>query len=147
MSVWARSSAILSREWAIVAPDDQSEGGVWNFKLALLSRGILFKQLEGCYKDQREVSFLVDAGRVQEVRAHWVKQECILILSTPDARNRCLATLEYADGRQEVIGVFRPVPKDEALWQDAWTYDPQQGVYFAVRPVLKTDVWYGKEAA
>ena len=87
--------------------------------------------LIGCYKGEREVSFIAYACDFWAVayEGGWARgQESILFVTEC---NKQYATLLFlADGRTEALGSLKSVSKAEALAQDAWSYNPRTGNYF-----------------
>lgn len=122
------------------------------FALWLIGNGIPFKQLIGCYRGAQEISFLI---RNADFVAHfaefdpWIKgQESIMLLSE-QAHHRTgqrTATLVYsraAGNYKEELGLWTNVTREEALKQDAWTFDPAFDEYYIAKGKRKlTDVIY-----
>lgn len=128
---------------AVTQPtQDAKEQGTRNaeFALWLIANGIPHKQLIGCYKGQKEISFLIRRDDFQDnpvgLRAWLDGQESILVLSAqePHRRGQRTAHLTYlANGAKEELGYWTAVSRTDALTQDAWTYDPAFEQYYVVR--------------
>ena len=94
------------------------------------------KRVSGSYKGEEETSFVVnvqgDRRALLDIAAFF-GQESVLDLDT--SRN---ASLIFINGEEpgtetrEELGKFTRVDKEEALKQDAWTFDGLSGSYFIV---------------
>ena len=92
------------------------------------------KQLEGCYKGTREVSFIANANDFIHLDrcAQFSGQESILVLGPANHANIRPATLHFLDGSlPEALGYMYPVTEEQALREDAWTRDGNQ--YYVAR--------------
>ena len=102
-----------------------------------VENNIKFKVLLGNYQGKRETAYcvpseqfsmIVEAGLVQE-------QESVLelgVMSSSSGLRR--ATIVYLDGRAvEAAGFFVPVPKEDALKLNGWTFDPMNDKFYAIR--------------
>ena len=94
------------------------------FKAAMAHAGIPAKPLLGRYKGQSEFSF-ISRMRDYDVIGPWLNaEESILHIHSYDARDRPRATLKYlAQGIEHDLGRMVPVSRDEALSQNAYTFD------------------------
>ena len=83
----------------------------------------------GCYKGQREFSFIVLTEDFEKHIRHQFcrNQESFLRISEC---NKQYARLDYADGRTAFLGSVRRVPEEVARSQDAWTYRPDTNEYW-----------------
>lgn len=128
--IWARSSPIGQKEWVIFCVG-QSLIRITAFYSYARDRGLNVKRLMGCYKGKQEQSFLIAREDFPQVEDWTRDEDSILVLGRADARNQCPATLVYANGRQEKLGLFRSVSRDIALSSESWTFDPMTQTYFA----------------
>lgn len=105
----------------------------------LLSKeGINFQVLTGIYKNNRELTFLLQSTSVEQHEnnldtAHNLgllfNQESFLEVSNDDT-----AVLHFLSGQDEVLkGTFREVTEKEAIANDNYTYEPIDNRYFVVR--------------
>lgn len=96
------------------------------------------KQLGGCYKGTREVSFLAPSSEWHAARtlALNFNQESVLLLGPKRHRDAHRpAILHYLDDRlPEPLGYFVPVSREFALAREAWTYDPADDQYYVCLP-------------
>lgn len=139
--IWGHSSPIGANHYYIFAVGDQSLITEKAFMQWCINRGINYKPLFGSYEGKTENSFIIGSDDIISVAvAGWLdKQESILHLGACDSRDRRKATLFYLqEGRgfndaskaPVELGVFCSVPKDEAMAQAGWTYDPLLNEYF-----------------
>jgi hypothetical protein len=128
--------AILSAE----RPEYTSEVNQWrsrSLESQLASRDMDQRQLQGVYKGTNERSFLVllpggetgyhYATGLPQLARRWGQESWLYV----DA-NR-FASLHYADGRIEALGVWQAATRADAVAADGHTYDPGTGLYFVVR--------------
>lgn len=89
-----------------------------------------FGRLSGCYKGNREQSFMVvdsERSRAFVDRVTKMAQQESVLFVDQDAK----ATLHYLDnGIEEFIGTFKAVSEDEAKQKDAWTYSLSLNQYY-----------------
>ena len=99
-------------------------------------RGLGVKEVVGCYKGEMERAFVMFADDFDAHVRPWVREEeRVLRLGMPVRRaGDRPASLHYSDGRVEELPNFRQVSPSQALSEDAWTFDPMTGVYFACTP-------------
>ena len=88
----------------------------------IVKHGLSYKHMVGCYKGQREASFLVEYDTQLPLLLDWAKrfnQESVLLLD--EDRN---ARLSYiSNSRKDMnIGKLKPVSKQEVLKLEAWSY-------------------------
>lgn len=104
------------------------------FKAAMAHAGITAKPLLGRYKGNSEFSFISCFSSFSMI-APWLNQEeSILCIHSFDARDRPKATLRYLEnGKQYDLGRLMPVPRELALREDAYTFDPTSNSYFICR--------------
>lgn len=109
----------------------QSPYRIAAFKGAMAEVGIAAKPLIGRYKGADEYSFISLMSDYEHI-APWLNaEESILHIHSFDARERPKATLKYLQqGTEECLGRMVPVPRDKALAQDSYTYDPTYKNYF-----------------
>jgi hypothetical protein len=89
---------------------------------------VAFKRSLGCFKNRREVNFVVitDENTAIDLLREF-KQDSALVL---DSRRN--AYLLDATGATKSIGKFKAVPEDIALRNDGWTFDKVTNQYFIV---------------
>lgn len=104
------------------------------FKSAMAHEGIPAKPLMGRYKGQNEYSFISRMSDYPKI-APWLRdEESILHIHSFDSRDRPKATLKFLkEGRAVNLGRMVPVPREEAIVQDSFTYDPTYDVYFVCK--------------
>lgn len=97
--------------------------------------GLAFKEIEGCYKDSREVSFLVEFDTKEERNLiksfSWLyNQESFLLVN-----GKREATLIYnnRDRQNEDLGTFRGVSMVEALQCESYSYCALLDTYFTCK--------------
>lgn len=120
------------------APKDIEVLSDSEFMRRMTTEGLEFKPLVGCYKAEREMSWLMPKhdACVPWVMEQWMStQESILLLSEmyakPKLRRAALWFLQpRKDSNVVDLGFLREVPEAEALAQDAWTLEPLTGKYF-----------------
>ncbi len=94
--------------------------------------GILYREVEGHYKGNKETSFVV-ANTPQTYEDVYVialldfDQECILLRGEDDK------TYLMNRGSAEYIGKFTQVPEDIAVQQGDYTYDKEYNAYYIVK--------------
>lgn len=99
------------------------------FKTWATAARLSIKQLSGCYKGQREISFIASEDTFQRLK-HWVQEEeSVLVLNRPNRLGHRPATLVYG-AREQSVGYLRAASRSEALLRDSWTYDPLSQSYF-----------------
>jgi hypothetical protein len=103
-------------------------------RVALKNSGIQFKEVEACYKGQKEKSFVIENTLANFNAARNIAlefgQERILIR---DSESK--ATLYFLDfkAKQPIeLGSLNCVTKEYALAQDAWTYDKEHDQYYCI---------------
>lgn len=120
------------------------------FRAWALGEGHAFKSLLGCYKGNKNPSFIMEDTSANRLAiAYWVrKQESILCLGPAYRPNEQglhqlfgnrVAILDYLqpDGyqvfeREPLPGRWQAVSKATALKLDNWTFDPSENQYYAV---------------
>ncbi len=101
------------------------------FKAAMVDQGVWAKPLYGTYKGTTELSFISLMSDYRKIEPWLREEESILHIHSFDARDVPKATLLYLkEGREEYIGRFVPVPKEEALAADSYTLDLVYNNYF-----------------
>ena len=92
-----------------------------NRNIAVIATG------NGSYKGHVEPCYVLKAGQfflelcVETFARFFQKQESVLLLDTLDSMNWRDASLVFADGNTQSIGVWHEVTKDRALKEEAWT--------------------------
>lgn len=119
-------------QYVIFSIDGEEDDAVVEaFEAHLQSWEIGFKRLKGCYKGMQENSWIINSRNWLYVR-YWHElagQESVLHLGRWSNGGRD-ATLYFADGHREHVGRFMLEPKEFALKQEAWTFDPSIPAYF-----------------
>lgn len=106
------------------------------FKSAMVHAGIPAKPLMGKYKGQSEFSFISRMCDYEKISPWLNAEESILHIHSYDARDRPKATLKYlAEGIETDLGRFIHVPKERAIGEEAFTFDPAYGRYFICQHV------------
>jgi len=139
-----------SATWGHSQPHEQdhiifSGSDTLTLAVKLDQMGIEYKKVFGCYKGQREISFITNAKHWNDITLlpELQDEESILHLGDHDARDRRKATLRYLIGvgslgiwfTSEYIGQFRSTSKEIALQQDNYSFDPSgSGTYYIVEP-------------
>ena len=98
----------------------------------LINKGISLKELEGSYKGNKELSFIVSQDHMEDVQAlaKYHNQESIMLLKS-HKHGLYKASLHYLkELLHEDIGYLRQVTKEIALQQDCYSYDKTQDAYF-----------------
>lgn len=96
-------------------------------------QGLGHKYLIGCYKGEIEPAWIVNSKRLPELYKHGFLdgQESILILDHCRNGGARPARLEFLKSGESVdLGLFRQSSEEFARKCDAWSYDPQQNLYF-----------------
>lgn len=104
--------------------------------------GIPFKEIEGVYKNSKELSFVTiikkgisDSKDIKDIAKEF-NQECILSLGEIIVHGLRKATLQYINAEYRTagkdIGYFRQRAKEIAQKEDCYTFDPVTGNYFIV---------------
>ncbi|MFG6605259.1 hypothetical protein ACGYLM_01430 [Sulfitobacter sp. 1A10445] len=89
------------------------------------------KPLLGMYKGQSEQSYISNWKDYKKINPWLVSEESILILGACNSDNEPKASLFYLQSNEYVdLGHLKSVPRDEALLQDAWTFDPFTQNYY-----------------
>jgi hypothetical protein len=97
---------------------------------------IPIKPLIGSYRGRIEWAFITTKEGFAQIEAagFTAEQESVLYLGSADARDRRKASLVYtATDHIETLGWYGSVTEAEAKASEAWTYDPEQGLYFIAR--------------
>lgn len=97
---------------------------------------IPIKPLIGSYKGRMEWAFVTTELGFANIAAagFTAEQESVLYIGAADARDRRKASLVYTGTHQvEELGYYGSVTEAEAKARDAWTFDPEQGLYFIAR--------------
>lgn len=97
----------------------------------LSARMIPFKVLQGRYNGIDELSILVSGFEHRELVENIAKsnsQECYL-----ESHNDRSTFLVFPDGSKQGIGVLTGATKEEAEAVGAYSYDPQEGLYFVTK--------------
>lgn len=101
------------------------------FRAAMIHEGVWAKPLLGKYKGTTEHSFISRMSDYRKIEPWLNEEESILHIHSFDARDVPKATLLYLkEGREEYIGRFMPVSREEALAADSYTYDMVYNNYF-----------------
>lgn len=123
-------SAELSNSNAIINKQKTS-----SLKGLLERSGLPFKPVEGCYKDSKEVSFVVEVENRDEIRlvqdfSKLYGQESFLLID----ESRDVTLIFNADeSENRSLGKFVAVGKAEALVEDSYTYCVETDTYFVCR--------------
>jgi len=132
--VWGTSSPSAFTPYAIfcVGNDKVREAA---FRAWALDKGVPFKSLHGCYKGIQEASFIIPQEYLDYCTQWWINEESILLLSSQYRSRRMygtrIAVLYFPKyGLTQPIGEWQRQPKEYALKQEAWTYDPSQDEYY-----------------
>lgn len=128
--VWGHSSRSGFNEYIIFCVG-QDHRRITAFRSWAQHKGIPFKSLKGCYRGQKEDSFIINARDWDLVKPWTIKEESILRLGHCNARDQRPAQIEYADGRTEELGYMRSCRRAEAFARDGWTYCPTLNSYSA----------------
>jgi hypothetical protein len=101
---------------------------VLDCELILVSKGILFNRVLGCYKGEQENAWIINRKDWHAIVNHALvsQQESILHLGKLDrtqSKDVRPGVLEYSAIQRvpEFIGYLWPVTEEYALTQDAWT--------------------------
>ncbi len=101
-------------------------------------RKIPYKSLKGKYKGKEENCFIAPLKPMRDLATLLSDQDSALVLSPVQANGFRDAFLHVQEGRQVLpLGIFKPVPKEYAIAQESWTYDPEQDEYFVAEASLK----------
>lgn len=130
MSIYPHSSS----ETYFIYCVGQSLPIIGAFKATMARAGIPAKPLLGRHKGKSEYSFISRMNDFNAI-APWLNmEESILRIHSFDARDRPKATLRYLDqGIEQDLGRMVSVSQDEALRQDAYTFDETYGTYIVCR--------------
>jgi hypothetical protein len=94
------------------------------FKTAMASEGIWAKPLYGKYKGATEHSFISQMKDYPTISPWLDEEESILHIHNFNARDEPKATLLFLkEGREEYLGRFVGVSRDEAVKEDNYTFD------------------------
>ncbi len=89
------------------------------------------KPLLGMYKGQAEHSYISNWKDYDAISPWLTGEESILFLGSCNSDNEPKAALYYLENQEYVaLGHFRNVSRQEALAQEAWTYDPFTKNYY-----------------
>lgn len=136
--IWG-SSAASSTEYYIIFCVGNDLVRAAQFRSWALENKIGFKSLKGCYEGVQEDSFIVNYKDLNAVSPWFKDEESILILGPLFENGRLFgarrATLVYVGNETRPassleLGRFTAQPREYALKQKAWTYDPSTGVYY-----------------
>ena len=112
---------IASEEYIIFAsdmPQDITE----NY---MRIENIGFKRLQGRYKGQNEISYIVNARDTLKITPMIEGQESILELSKIQNNGMRNAKLRFKDGTEKELGDMAHVTEQEAKASSAYTFDGQ----------------------
>lgn len=135
--VWGHSSEVGGKAYLIIC----SNKSVADVETRLGYAKVGFKRVQGCFQGITENAWVVNyeefakADVQEQVGDLIADQASVLHLGDADARDRRPATLlsDSPNGKFLVItylGMFQSVTKEEALAQDAWTYDHSINTWF-----------------
>lgn len=147
--VWPGSTSALTSSFVIFSVGDdilrQAQFNAW-----AVANGLAFKRLIGSYKGQAEHSFICPAENLPMLSDWLTGQESVLHLGplyrdgiAHGDREARLGFLRE-DGTAvsppatQRLGLYGWAPRDEALRQEAWTYDPTLDEYFICRAQVGT---------
>jgi len=102
----------------------------------LHAAGLPFKEVHGCYKGERERSFLVtgDGKAIEETIYQLAKrfdQECVMYLTPFRDAYFCTPNGTFFD-KEKLPGRFQAVDEHELETLDGWTYCPLLKTYYSV---------------
>ena len=96
-------------------------------------QGLGHKYLIGSYKGEVEPAWIVNSKRLPEIFAEGFldEQESILVLGHCRNGGARPAKLEFLKtGKTLELGLFHQSSETVARQRDAWSFDPQQNLYF-----------------
>lgn len=129
--VWARSRREQSY---LIFCVGQEEWQIKAFLRFALENGLGFKPLRGCYKGEKERSFITNAADLEWIMPFIQEQESILLLHDYDRADIPRATLVHLQtGQREYLGRFMQGTHEVCKHYDSWTFDPLSGCYFVTR--------------
>lgn len=122
---------ILSAHYGLISDADnklRADG----LRAYLNLKGYGVKQVLGCYKGEREISFLIlgidESEALALARAYG--QESVLHV---DANRAASLVYSHADRARLPLGRFQAVPADQVADLDAYTIDPQTGLVWCAK--------------
>lgn len=134
MSVYPHSSSVTYFIFCV----GQNLIRIRAFYHSMRGEGVWVKPLYGSYKGQTELSFIAEMGDYRRIEPWLADEESILHIHSFNSRDQPKATLKFLkEGREEYLGRFVAVPKEEALMHDSWTLDFTFGNYFVCKKMVR----------
>ena len=120
----------IDNENYIIFASDLPESDTEKYLQAL---EVNYKKLQGKYKGQEEISYIVNKQVFPLVRVLTVQQESVLLLSMVQNNGMRAAGLVYKDGSYQALGYMEHVTKLDAENADGYTYDATTKTYYVAR--------------
>ena len=117
----------------VFALDNQNE--LHRTALMILMGPNRFKKVTGCYKGIKEKALVCSKGTFLELLRNSPElienQESILV--TTRCNKLYTSLMFFQDGYRLELGSLHTVPKEEALYCEAWSYRPDLDKYFVAK--------------
>lgn len=133
--VCGHSNTAGQSEWAIFSTN-QEPSNIERLEKLLLSRVVAYKRVLGQYNGKAEISFLVKAGQVEDIKAHGFLegQESVLFLEACNARGLRKAWLvNLQDDSRKELGYFGSYTSKLPDTGEDYTFDPVTGCVYTIR--------------
>lgn len=129
---WGRSSEAGGQSYIIFASHVDAD----TVQAFLVQNNINYRVLFGVYQQKYETSYIVNQNAFPfiEMAGLLEQQESVLLLGPIGTGDKRPATLVYQDKRQESIGFFTEVAREEVMSQQLdFTYDPALKKFFTAK--------------